>query len=143
MGFDPSYLILFIVIVTFSTLVYILLGLASLYLIQGLATKNQINILKKAFVLFVLSTFTLNITGLIAFGLFYKVYRDTYVSLDKGSLRATITAPCPGCNREIPIQSHICPHCATELILEEENDVKPNQSQPEEDYNQPYNDRIA
>jgi hypothetical protein len=144
MGFDSSLLIVFIVIVIFSTLVYILLGLASTYLVQGLITKKQQKTLKKAFVLFALSTFTLNITGLFAYVLFYSVYRDTYVSLNKGNIKAVITAPCPGCNREIPIESQVCPHCATELILEEVKDEKPPQIPEEEEYDdEPYNNRIA
>jgi hypothetical protein len=143
MGFDSSLFIVFVVIVIFSTLVYILLGLASTYLIRGLITEKQIRTLRIAFVLFALSTFTLNVSGLFAYVLFYTVYRDTYLSLNKGNLKAVITAPCPGCNREIPIESRVCPHCGTELILEEEKDEQPTQNQPEEDYDQPYNNRIA
>jgi len=143
MGFDSSLLIVFVVVIIFSTLVYILLGLASTYLIKGLITEKQISTLKKAFVLFALSSFTLNITGLFAYVLFYSVYRDTYLSLNKGNLKAVITAPCPGCNREIPIESQVCPHCGIELILEEEVENKQIQGQPEEDYDQPYNNRIA
>jgi hypothetical protein len=142
MGFDSSLMIVFIVIVIFSTLVYILLGLASTYLVQGIITEKQMKTLKKGFVLFALSTFTLNVTGLFAYVLFYSVYRDTYVSLTQGNLKASITAPCPGCNREIPIDSQVCPHCATPLILIDENEETPIQSQPEEDFNQPYNNRI-
>jgi len=136
MGFDSSVLLVFIIVVIFSVLVYILLGFASLYLIQGLISQEGIKKLKKALILFALSTFTLNITGLIAYVLFYTVYRDTYLSLDTGKLKAVITAPCPNCNREIPIESNACPHCDTELISkqEEETDGKQDPNQPEEEY---------
>jgi hypothetical protein len=142
MGFDSSLLVVFVVIAIFSTLVYILLGLASSYMIQGLITEKQIKTLKKAFVLFALSTFTLNVSGLFAYVLFYSVYRDTYDSLNKGKLKAVITAPCPGCNREISIESQVCPHCNTELVLIEEKEDEQNQQQ-QEDYDEPYNNRIA
>lgn len=133
MGFDSSLLIVFIVVVIFSVLVYILLGLASLYLIKELISKQQVKKLKRALILFALSTFTLNITGLIAYVLFYTVSRDAYSLINKGKLKAVITAPCPGCNREIPIESMICPHCSTELksFQEEETDVKRAQDQPQ------------
>jgi len=135
MGFDSSLLLVFIVVVIFSLLVYILLGLASLYLIKGLISKDQLKTLKKAVVLFALSPFTLNITGLIAYVLFYIVYRDTYLLLNKGKLKAVITAPCPGCNREIPIESIVCPHCNTELFSKQEAaDIEQDQNQPTEEY---------
>lgn len=133
MGFDTSLLTVFIVVVIFSVLIYILLGFASLYLIKGLISEEGIRKLKKALVLFALSTFTLNVTGLIAYVVFYTVYRDTYSSLNVGKLKAVITAPCPYCDRDIPIESHFCPYCDTELKSrqEEEPDAKNAQDIPQ------------
>jgi len=133
MGFDSSIMLVFIVVVIFSVLLYILLGLASFYLIKGLISKDRIKKLKKALILFALSTFTLSISGLIAYVLFYSVYRDAYLTINQGKLKAVITAPCPYCDKEIPMQSKICPYCETELknIQEEEIDVKPAQDQPQ------------
>jgi len=137
MEFDSSLLILFITVVVFSVLVYILLGFASLYLIRGLITEEKIKMLNKAIILFALSSFTLNITGLIAYAIFYTVYRDTYSSLNLGSLKAVRTAPCPYCNREIPIDSTVCPKCDTILKSkqEDETESKQNTDQTEVEFN--------
>jgi hypothetical protein len=138
MGFDSSLLILIITVVVFSVLVYLLLGYASLYLIKGMIEPSKTRILKKGIILFALSTFTLNITGLIAFVLFYTVYRDAYSSLNVGSLKAKKTAPCPYCDREIPIDSQACPYCDIELkSKQEEPQTKRNPSQPEEEFYPP------
>ncbi len=136
MGFDSSLLIVFITVLIFSVLVYILFGFASFYLVKGLISQDEIKKLKKALILFALSTFTLNITGLIAYVLFYQVYRDTYSSLNVGKLKAIKTAPCPYCDKEIPMESQACPYCDTELKnkQEEETDGKQAPNQPEEEY---------
>ena len=130
-GFDTSVMLQFIIIVIFSIVLYILLGLAFLYLIQELISDVQIKKLKKAVVLFALSTVTFNITGLIAYVLFFIVYRDSYLSLHEGKLKPAVTAPCPNCNSEIPIESLVCPHCKTEFkSSKEETDVKPDLDLP-------------
>ncbi len=130
-GFDTSVMLQFIIVVIFSIILYILLGLAFLYLIQELISDAQIKKLKKALVLFALSTVTFNITGLIAYVLFFIVYRDSYLSLHEGKLKPAITAPCPNCNSEIPVESLVCPHCKTEFkSSKEEIDVNPDQDLP-------------
>ena len=130
-GFDTSVMLQFIIVVIFSVMLYILLGFALLYLIQDLISDAQIKKLKKALVLFALSTVTLNITGLIAYVLFFMVYKDSYLSLHEGKLKPAVTAPCPNCNSEIPIESLVCPHCKTEFkSSKEETDVNPDPDLP-------------
>jgi hypothetical protein len=131
-GFNTSIMLQFIIVVIFSIILYILVGLGFLYLIQELISDTQIKKLKKALVLFALSTVTFNITGLIAYVLFFMVYRDTYLSLHEGKLKPAVTAPCPNCDSEIPVESQVCPHCKMELKSrkEEENDVKPDPDLP-------------
>lgn len=130
-GFDTSVMLQFIIVVIFSVILYIILGLAFLYLIQELITDTQIKKLKKALVLFAFSTVTFNITGLIAYLLFFMVFRDSYLSLHEGKLKPAVTAPCPNCNSEIPIESQVCPHCKMEFeSRKEEIDVKSDLDQP-------------
>ena len=59
------------------------------------------------------------------------VYRDSYLSLYEGKLKPAVTAPCPNCNSEIPIESQVCPLCKMEFeSKKEEVDVKSDLDQP-------------
>jgi hypothetical protein len=67
--------------------------------------------LKITYVLLVLGTFTLNITALIAYLLFFKIFRDIHQNISKEKLKPALVAPCPNCSCEIPIESQICMFC--------------------------------
>jgi len=114
-GFSSSYLASFIGTIILSLISHILFGLALVNLILNLLPKEQKKKLWKIFYLFVASTFTFGITGLIAYVLFFRSYQEINFMLCEGKLKAAVNAPCPYCNRDIPIESKVCPYCATEF----------------------------
>lgn len=125
-GFSSDFFIQFIVTITLSSAAYILFGLALLYFIIDLVSKDQRKKIWIAFGLLVLSSFTLSITGIIALLLFFKSYREAYYKLAEGTLKAAVTAPCPFCNRDIPVNSKKCYYCNREFEKEATIDVDPS-----------------
>ena len=75
--------------------------------------------LKISFVLLVLGTFTINITALIAYLLFFKIYQGVYLNIKQGGLKPAVIAPCPFCSSDIPIESKICKFCGA--MFEQKN----------------------
>jgi hypothetical protein len=124
-GFSSSYFIQFIVTITFSAASHLIFGLALLCFIIDLISKEQRKKIWIAFSLLVLSTFTFGITGIIALILFFKSYREVYHMLAEGTLKAAVNAPCPFCNRDIPVDSKICYYCSAEFEKDATIDVDP------------------
>jgi hypothetical protein len=114
-GFSSDFIIQFIITISLSAAAHLLFGLSLLCFIIDLVSKEQRKKIWIAFSLLVLSTFTLSITGIIALILFFKSYRETYYMLEEGKLKAAETAPCPFCNRDIPIDSINCLFCNKEF----------------------------
>jgi len=125
-GFSSDFFIQFIVTITLSAAAHILFGLALLCFIIDLVSKEQRKKIWIAFSLLVLSTFTFSITGIIALILFFKSYREAYYMLAEGTLKAAVTAPCPFCNRDIPVNSKKCYYCNGEFEKEATIDVDPS-----------------
>lgn len=93
----------------------IIFGLAMTDLIKRLASEEQKKKMKKAFYLLVAGNFTLNITSIIAYYMFFKVYQEMHLSLKEGRIKAAVTAPCPQCDKHISIESKVCPHCGAKF----------------------------
>lgn len=124
-GFSSNFIIQFIVTISLSAAAHLLYGLALLCFIIDLVSKEQRKKIWIAFSLLVLSTFTLSITGIIALILFFKSYREAYYMLEEGKLKAAETAPCPFCNRDIPIDSKTCLYCNREFKKDASIDLDP------------------
>lgn len=124
-GFSPSFLVQFIVTITLSAASHILFGLAILCFIIDILPKEQRKRLWIAFGLIVISSFTFSITGLIALALFFKSYRETYYILEEGKLKVNINAPCPSCNKDIPIESKACSYCGAQFEKDATIEIDP------------------
>lgn len=125
-GFSSDFFIQFIVTISLSSAAYILFGLALLCFVIDLVSKEQRKKLWIAFGLLVLSSFTFSITGIIALLLFFKIYRAAYYMLAEGTIKAAVTAPCPFCNRDIPVKSRKCYYCNREFEKEATIDLDPS-----------------
>ena len=110
-GFSSSVIIPFIITIAGSMISLAIFGFALTYFVKGVANQEQKERLKKALYLMILGPVTLDITTLISFVIFYRVYKDVYFFLNEGNLKAKINAPCPNCNNDISIESLQCPYC--------------------------------
>lgn len=113
-GFS-SHIFELVITLALSIAAHILFGFAIIYLIQKLSSEEQKKRLRTALYLLVAGNFTLNITGLIAYFMFLKVYQEVYLSFKEGKIKAAVTAPCPQCNRDISIESQACPYCGAKF----------------------------
>ena len=98
--------------------------------------------MKIAYVLLIFGTFTINITALIAYLIFFITYRGIYQNISKGIIKTALVAPCPNCSSEIPIESQICKFCGArfEKKISDELDrsLDFNVSEPEYKLKQAY-----
>jgi len=135
-GFSSSVFLQFFFVIIISINTNLLLGFSLIYLVKKLATKNQLIVLKAAYLLLVLGTFTLNITALIAYLLFFKMFRNIYLNINKGILKPAIVSPCPNCSCDIPIESLICKYCGAKFQRKISSELDPRLSfnVPESDY---------
>jgi len=114
-GFSSSILPQFISVLVLSIISHVLLGLALIHIIKKFISDEQKRKLNNIFVLLVFSTFTINITGLIAYYLFFKMYRDIFQEIRDGKIKPSIIAPCPNCSNDIPIESESCQYCGAKF----------------------------
>ena len=114
-GFSLSIFFQFFFVIILSINSHLLLGFSLIYLVKNLTTKKQYRNLKIAYVLLVLGTFTVNVTALIAYLIFFKIYKDLYADIAKGNLKPALVAPCPKCSCEIPIEAQICRFCGAKF----------------------------
>jgi len=114
-GFSSSIFLQFFIVIALSVTSDLLFGFSLICLVKKLTTAKQMKKLKVAYVLLVLGTFTINITALIAYILFYKIFKDVHLNISKGLLRPSLIVPCPNCSHEIPIESHICKFCGAKF----------------------------
>ena len=137
-GFDSTIIAEFISVLVLSITSNILLGLSLIYFIRNLIPKEKKAGLKIAFVLLVLGTFTFNLTTLIAYILFFKIYKDIHLNILNGKLKPAVITPCPNCSRDIAIESKICKYCGAkfEKIVSEDVDPRFNFNLSESKYNQ-------
>lgn len=135
-GFSSSIFLQFFFVMIISINTHLILGFSLIYLVKKLATKKQMIVLKTAYILLVLGTFTLNITALIAYLLFYKMFRNIYLNISKEKLKPALVSPCPNCSCDIPIESLICKFCGAkfEKRISDELDPRLNFNIPESDY---------
>ena len=135
-GFSLSVFPQFYLVMTLSIISHLLLGYSLIYLVKKLSTDKQMIKLKFTYILLVLGTFTLNITSLIAYLLFYKIFKDIYINIDQGKLKPALVAPCPKCSYDIPIESKICMFCGVkfEKAISDQLDPRLNFNLPESDY---------
>jgi hypothetical protein len=138
LGFS-SHLPELVVTLAISITSHILFGYAMIYLMGRLSSEEQKKRLKKAFYLLVLGNFTLNITGLIAYFMYFKIFQEVHLSLKEGKIKAAVTAPCPQCNRDISIESKICPNCGAKFDENNPITIDPRLTieMPKSDYNLP------
>jgi hypothetical protein len=115
-GFSTQLITQVIIVITLSIISSIVFGKALIYFISELVSKDEMKNLKKIFILLVVGPITLEITTLIALRSFYKNYKSVYKRIRQGSLKLTVTAPCPNCNRDIPVESKMCSYCGTEFM---------------------------
>lgn len=113
-GFSSQVLELIVTLVL-SIASHIIFGLAMAYLVKEVSSDDQKKRLRTALYLLVAGNFTLNITGLIAYFMFFKIYQEIYLSFKEGKIKAAVTAPCPQCDKDIPVESDVCPHCGTKF----------------------------
>jgi len=135
-GFSLSVFPQFYLVMTLSIISHLLLGFSLIYLVKKLITKGQMMQLKLTYILLVLGTFTINITALIAYLLFYKIFKDVYLNINQGNLKPALVAPCPKCSCEIPIEARICMFCGVkfEKTISDQLDPRLNFDVPESDY---------
>jgi len=135
-NFFSSISLQFYLIIIFSVVSDLLLGFSLFYLVKNLTTEDQIKRLKTSCVLLALGTFTVNITALVAFILFYKIYKEVYLNINLGKLKAAVVAPCPFCSSEIPIESQVCKFCGArfEKKVSNEPNIKIDFEAPEIKY---------
>ena len=114
LGFS-SHLLELVVTLAISIASHIIFGYAMMYLIGRLSSEEQKKRLQKAFYLLVAGNFTLNMTGLIAYFMYFKIFQEVHLSLKEGKIKAAVTAPCPQCNKDISIESKICPNCGAKF----------------------------
>jgi hypothetical protein len=138
LGFS-SHILELAVTIALSIASHIIFGYAIIYSIGRLSSEEQKKRLQKAFYLLVIGNFTLNITGLIAYFMFFKVYREVYLSLKEGKIKAADTAPCPQCDRDISIESKVCPHCGAKFDEQTPIKIDPRLTieMPKSEYNLP------
>ena len=75
--------------------------------------------------LLVTSPFTMYVTALISYFLFFAVYRSVYHRLLSTDYRRVEKVPCPFCNKEIPMESNLCPYCNTEFKQNKDAELDP------------------
>ena len=75
--------------------------------------------------LLVTSPFMMYITTLIAYFLFFMVYRSVYNKLKSSKIKPTDNAPCPFCNKDIPIESKECGYCGAKFQENTEVELDP------------------
>ncbi len=115
-GFSTSLITEVIIVISLFIISRIFLGKALIYFISELISEDDRKNLQKTFILLVVGPLTLEITSLIALGSFYKNYKAVYKRIRDDSLKRTVTAPCPNCNRDISIESKMCSYCGTEFV---------------------------
>ena len=120
--FSTPFITQFIIVFSLSIVARIFFGKAFIYLISELITEDEKKDLQKNYKLLIIGPLTLEITGLIALRSFYKNYRAVYQRILEGKLKPAVTAPCPNCNRDIPIDSSVCLYCGSKF--EENPDAK-------------------
>lgn len=110
-GYAGTILVQGQLLLAISIALPIMLGPALFLFIHKLSVTTEKVPLLVACVLLATSPFTINITALIAFILFFLIYKSVYLQLQHVGPRPTLTVPCPFCNRDIPIESKVCPYC--------------------------------
>lgn len=135
-GFSSSIMFQFYMVIVLSISSHLLFGFSLICLVKKLSTKGQMIQLKFAYVLLVLGTFTLNITALIAYLLFFKIFRNVYQNISEGKIKPALVAPCPKCSCEIPIEARICMFCGAkfEKNISEVLDRRLDFNLPESEY---------
>lgn len=93
----------------------ILIGMALFLFIYRFSTPTEKVPLMFAFGLLVTSPLTMYVTALIAYFLFFGIYRSVYRRLSSSNIRPTDSAPCPFCDKDISIESKQCPYCGTKF----------------------------
>ena len=138
LGFS-SHIPELVVTLALSIASHIIFGYAMMYLLGRLSTEEQKKRLQKAFYLLVAGNFTLNITGLIAYFMFFKIFQEVHLSLKEGKIKAAVTAPCPQCTRDISIESKACPHCGAKFDEQTPIKIDPRLTieMPKSEYNLP------
>lgn len=97
--------------IALSILSRIILCYTLIYSISKLLPENKMKDLKNTFILLSAGPLTLDITGLLAYRKLYYFCKEIRYRLHAGILRPLKTAPCPFCDRDIPIESKVCPYC--------------------------------
>ena len=115
-SFSISSIIQVIIVISLSIISNIFFGKALIHFISELVSEDERKNLQKTFILLVVGPLTFEITSLIALRSFYKNYKTVYKRIHEGSIKLTVTAPCPNCNRDIPVESKMCSFCGTEFI---------------------------
>lgn len=138
LGFS-SHILELVITLALSIASHIIFGYAMMHLLGRLSSEEQKKRLQTAFYLLVAGNFTLNITGLIAYFMYFKTFQELYLSLKEGKIKAAVTAPCPNCDRDISIESTACPHCGAKLDEQVPIKIDPRLTieMPKSDYSLP------
>jgi len=108
-----------------SIILPILTGLALFLFIHKLSVTTEKVPLLFACGLLVTSPFTIYTTGLVAYVLFFFIYRSVYIKLQHVEIKPSDTAPCPFCDKDIPMESRVCPYCGTKFKENPEIKIDP------------------
>lgn len=121
-----SYITQSAIVISLSIASRVFFGLALIYLISELISENVKNYLRNnVFYFFVAGPLTFEITGLLAIRSFYNHYKSIYLSIHEGKFKPAVTAPCPNCDKDIPIESRVCPYCETKFEEHPEMEIDP------------------
>jgi hypothetical protein len=112
-----------LVVIIISVVLPILANLAFLLFIFNLSKKKKLLFI--AFILGIIAPFTFSITGIISLILFFVCYKDAYSNLQTEKIKPKLKAPCPFCNREIPLDSKSCSYCGKIFNVGSKTIVKP------------------
>ena len=127
-------------LLTISFVIPILMGFALFLFIHKLSVTTEKVPLMFACGLLVTSPFTMYITALIAYFLFFMVYRSVYNKLKNSKFKPTDNAPCPFCNKNIPIESKECGYCGAKFKENPDMELDPRLrlDLPKKEPNVPY-----
>jgi hypothetical protein len=115
-GFSNQLITQAIIVISLSIISRIVFGKALICFVSELVSEDEMKKLQRAYKLLIVGPLTLEITSLIALRSFYKNYKAVSKKIRGGSLKPTVTAPCPNCNRDIPVESKMCLYCGTKFV---------------------------
>ena len=108
-----------------SIILPIFMGISLFLFIHKLSVTIEKVPLFIAMGLLIASPFTLYFTGLASYILFFIIYRKIYHNLYSAKLKPVDKAPCPFCDKDIPMESRVCPYCGARFEASKDTELDP------------------